>query len=218
VIRNLLLSIKKCIAPPFCLYCRAFLTEYVPYCIDCSKLIKPVLSERISLSPHHSMQVLAVSAYEDPLKRLILAKGWSHYQAARALGRIVWDYSLIKRIPVDYLVPIPLHVTRYAVRGYNQSQVIADELARLSGKPVLSALKRIKRTAQQSSVTGPERVTNVAHAFNLVEAEAIRGKVIVLIDDLMTTGSTLQAAGQELLKGEPREIVGVVVCRAYTSL
>ena len=78
---------------------------------------------------------------------------------------------------------------------------------------VLLALKRSKRTVHQSSVPAPERFKNVADAFELV-TEEIRGKVVVLIDDLMTTGSTLQAAGQELLKGEPREIVGVVVCRA----
>ena len=214
MIRNLLTTIKKVFAPPFCLYCRTFLSDYVPYCSVCAQLIKPVLSERLILSPQYSMQVLAVSAYEDPLKRLILAKGWSQYAAACALGRIMWDYSLIRTIPLDYLIPIPLHTTRYALRGYNQSQVIAEELSRLSGKRILSALKRVKCTVHQSSVPAPERFKNVADAFELVTPDEIRGKVVVLIDDLMTTGSTLQAAGQELLKGAPREIVGVVVCRA----
>lgn len=213
MIRKLVDCIKKTLAPPFCLYCRTFLQDYVPYCHDCSQLIKPVFSERIHLSSDYSMQVLAVSAYEDPLKRLILAKGWSQYAAAHALGRIVWEHSLVSTVPFDYLVPIPLHTSRYAVRGYNQAQVIANEIGALSGKEVLLALKRIKRTVHQSSVPAPERFKNVEDAFELV-TEEIRGKVVVLIDDLMTTGSTLQAAGQELLKGEPREIVGVVVCRA----
>ena len=86
-------------------------------------------------------------------------------------------------------------------------------MSRLSDKRILPALKRVKRTVHQSSVPAPERSKNVADAFELVTPDVIRGKVAVLIVDLMTTGSTLQAAGQELLKGEPREIVGVVVCR-----
>ncbi len=213
-------ALRALLAPPFCFYCRDYIYQHGPrlsdsfICASCCQLIKPIISTRIGLGAQYGMRVHAVSAYEEPLKSLILAKGWSDYTASKQLARIMWDYSMVKHIPFDYVVPLPSHWTRIARRGYNQAEVIAQEIATLSGKPLLAALKRVRRTKRQSTCTVTERTKNVKEAFALASGSScISGGVVLLVDDLMTTGSTLCAAGRELIRANPKELYALVACR-----
>ena len=112
-------------------------------------------------------------------------------------------------------VPIPLHWTRFAWRGYNQADEIAQVLAQKRGKPVVHLLQRIQRTRYQAELESPQRKENVKKAFTLRVADKnlYQDKHIILVDDLMTTGATLQAAAKELFKLKPASITAVVVCR-----
>lgn len=161
------------------------------------------------------MQVYAVAAYQRTLKRLILAKGWHDERASIVLGKLVWQNTMLPHIPFDIIVPIPLHWKRFAHRGYNQSELIAQELSVLSGKPVCLALTRTKATVFQSLLTGEERKENVKNAFELTEQarELIQGKRVLVVDDLMTSGATLQAAAKELNRCKPQSIKGAVAGR-----
>lgn len=162
----------------------------------------------------HSMHVYAASAYEDPVKPLILAKEWSDYTASKQLARFIWDYSILKNARYDFIIPIPAHWTRVAKRGYNQSLVIAKELSLLSGIPVVEALKKVKRTKAQKGSTALERRRNVCDTFVLaVEPSFIEDRRVLLVDDLMTTGATLFACGKELIRAYPKEIAALVACR-----
>ena len=160
------------------------------------------------------MQVHAVSAYEEPLKTLVLAKTWSDYGAGKALGTLLWQKSVLRDIPCDYFVPIPLHYTRYAYRGFNQCYIIAKQLSLLSGKPVLDCLKRTRRTPVQSLFSRLGRHKNVEGSITFMgDAAALEGKSIILIDDLMMSGATLHEAGRALVKAGSKEIYAVVACR-----
>lgn len=208
--------IKRIIAPPYCTYCRIFTQQDNVFCSSCIELIKPIVSTTINLYGANKMTVHAASDYSQPLRSLILAKGYSEYKASKQLAYIIWHYSALRNIDFDYLVPVPLHWTRYAWRGYNQSEVIAQELARLSGKKVLNILKRIRKTEFQASVQACERKTNVAQAFRLCQNigyNNLNNKKFIIVDDLMTTGSTLEAVGKVLLLLKPELIHAVVACR-----
>lgn len=161
------------------------------------------------------MPVHAVSAYEEPLRSLILAKKWSQYTAALQLAGLMWDYSVLPTIPFEYIIAVPAHWTRTARRGYNQAEVIARELGRLSGKPLLNeALVRTRRTKFQAACATAERSKNVADAFQLCsEPEHIKGRTILIVDDLMTTGATLAHVARELLPAQPQALFGMVACR-----
>ena len=185
-------------------------------CDDCLQLITPIVSKDITLNSKYKLTVLSVSEYKDPLRSLVLYKFKNSLSFAVQLAQIIWTLSNLKNIPFDYLVPIPLHWTRKMWRGYNQSEVIAQELSRLSGRPVLNCLKRIKRTQYQATLSPDERHKNLSRAFELdksAQSEMYAGKIFVLVDDIMTTGSTLESAAKELIRYKPQGLYAIVACR-----
>ena len=112
------------------------------------------------------------------------------------------------------IVPIPLHWTRYIARGYNQAFEIASVLALKSKKPVISCLRRVRKTEYQAVLSAEHRKKNIQMAFSVMKnPEYIEGKHILLVDDLMTTGATLQEATKILLKYKPKKISVVVAAR-----
>ena len=116
---------------------------------------------------------------------------------------------------IDAIVPVPLHWTRLRERGFNQSEQIADELGRQLDQPVLSnALKRVKKTLDQTGLSAQARIENMKGAFKIKDAGAVAGKRILLIDDVTTTGATLNEAAGELRRAGCRNVFAAVIAMA----
>ena len=119
-----------------------------------------------------------------------------------ALARTMARYMapLIEAQGTDVLlVPVPLHRSRIWSRGFNQSAIVARELSRLTGLPTLAgALTRTKRTPPLKGMSPLQRRRAVAGAFKVPESEAVRGRTIVLVDDVLTTGSTANSCARAL--------------------
>jgi len=112
------------------------------------------------------------------------------------------------------VVPVPLHPRRLRERGFNQSLLIARGLARASGLPlVYGRLKRTRDTGQQVGLKAVERKENVKGAFKLEDAPFFKGARVLLVDDVMTTGATLNECSR-LLKGAGAEVEAITVARA----
>jgi ComF family protein len=102
---------------------------------------------------------------------------------------------------VDLIVPVPLHPARLRRRGFNQSTIIAEGIASVLNKPLHEkALRRSKYTSTQTRRGRYERWKNVEGLFICPSSAAVENKHVLLVDDVVTTGSTLEAAGSELLK------------------
>jgi ComF family protein len=113
----------------------------------------------------------------------------------------------------DAAVPVPLHSARRRARGFNQ----ADDLARHIGLPVVSALTRVRSTATQTALPAPERHANVAGAFGTTRhARALAGASVLLIDDVRTTGATLDACASTLRAAGVREVFALTAARVET--
>lgn len=99
----------------------------------------------------------------------------------------------------EYIVPLPLHEKRFYERGYNQVELVAKELSKLTGREVLNSLVRIKNTKRQSEMKNKiDRLKNVENAFTCNDPAVIMGKKVLLIDDVVTSGKTLWEAADVL--------------------
>jgi ComF family protein len=112
----------------------------------------------------------------------------------------------------DVLVPVPLHWTRYAWRGFNQAEELAYGYAQNKKTRVVRAVKRIKRTKLQNNAQ--DRSTNVVGAFAATEVlENLKGKQILIVDDVLTSGATIAAVARIIMQAKPASIAAVVICR-----
>ncbi len=208
-------ALDQIIAPPVCAYCKNFLKTRAIFCTSCSEKITQVVSVQIPITATKSMMVMAGCEYKEPVKSLIIAKSWGDIIAGDQLGQITWEYSYFKHVPCDYLIPVPLHWLRTAKRGYNQAQEIAQTLAQFKKAEVAPIVVRTRNTPFQSSVAHDQRYANVKQAFALkaIDTTLYHNKHLVIVDDLMTTGSTLAQVAKVLLPLQPASISALVTCR-----
>jgi ComF family protein len=112
----------------------------------------------------------------------------------------------------DVLVPVPLHWRRQFVRGYNQAEVIARRIGRACEIPVARAVRRVRNTETQTHLhSAARREKNLREAFALRDASAVKGKHVVVVDDVWTTGATMQAMARVLKLGKPASLSAIVV-------
>jgi ComF family protein len=190
--------------PPWCALCGRPLSRsgfhLCSQCLQAPPLIDGIRSvgffEGVLREAIHHFKYGGLMVLGEPLGELA-AEGW------RSL-----------RLPGDVIVPVPLHARRVRERGYNQSALLARELGRRVGLPVLeSALSRTRETVPQVELNAQQRHANVADAFECVTGE-ICGHAVLLVDDVCTTGATLNACAEALRKQEPRSIWALTLARA----
>jgi ComF family protein len=115
---------------------------------------------------------------------------------------------------VDLVVPVPLHWWRRYRRGFNQSEVLGQEIARRTGLLCSSqALRRTVSTPPQARMSARQRRRNVASAFTVPDSALVRGRTILLVDDVLTTGATLGACAKALKKAGARRVVALTLAR-----
>ena len=101
---------------------------------------------------------------------------------------------------IDYIVPVPMYYSDKLKRGYNHTEKICAELSRLTGIKTLNALKKTKRTNRQKELSRKERLVNLKNSFTVICGEQLKGKSILVIDDVTTTGATFISILESLEK------------------
>ena len=191
----------------------AFLNIFFPpVCPVCSKKIKtngclcPECFSKLHFVVDNSNVQSSAIVYNEIGKQLILSfKYGDRLDLTPLLARLMYNSGLTVLDGADVLTCVPLHWKRMLIRKYNQSAVLAKELSGLSGIPSNPfLLKRVKSTPKQG--TRKERFENVKNAFVLNSGFSVREKTVVLIDDVLTTGSTAQACSNLLRKGGAKEV------------
>jgi len=111
----------------------------------------------------------------------------------------------------DTIVPVPLHPDKLYTRGYNQSFEIATGVSHVTGHPVVEALERIHKSETQTHLSRWDRFENTSNEFCIAKPDEIRGKSILLIDDIITTGATMSGSASPLIaNGASRIIVAAI--------
>jgi ComF family protein len=132
---------------------------------------------------------------------------------AAPLSRL-WSKINIQDLPVEAIIPVPLHPTRLRERGFNQALLLGKAIAKIHKKTVLTgALKRIRNTIPQVQLDHSERERNVRGAFAVKNRREIMDKRLLLVDDVFTTGATVNECARVLKKSGANEIFIVTLAR-----
>ncbi len=223
--------------PPQCLLCEAFVSRFgvlcaqcwpaigfiaPPYCIRCGLPFAYTLGEgaicaECIRTPPLYAQARAALRYDDASRRLVMAlKYHDQQQLARAYALWMAQAGAELLARADLIVPVPLHRRRFLTRRYNQSALLARALGRICGLPVcMDALVRVRATTPQTGLSRKERQKNLKNAFTSSprHAEILRAKRILLIDDVMTTGTTLLHCTKALHNAHAAEVNVLTLAR-----
>ncbi|MEL7562892.1 ComF family protein [Dehalogenimonas sp. 4OHTPN] len=197
----------------FCARCRETLPfQAPPFCPACGK----------SLDHHPDCDLLApelrelrsVFRFEGPLKKAVHQLKYNNLRdITGVLGAFMADFLKSNSITGDALVPVPLHRSRLRERGYNQSELLALAVHRLTGLPVfVDALKKIRPTPPQAdSASVEERRGAVVGAFRCYNT--LKGRRVILIDDVATSGATLSACAAAAAAAGAAEVRALTLAR-----
>lgn len=222
-------TILDFIYPPYCVCCEVRLArEEFLVCHICwqknnqTGFLKRINPRSLSLrrTPYWH-DAGTVYAFHDCSRTLI--HEFKFHGKTRLAARFGVDLgTVIARTPVlaqtDCLVPVPLHPARFRERGYNQSLLLAEESCRWCGIPVLQdGLLRLKNNRSQTGLNRHQRYENVAGIFRVPDVKAVRKKQIILIDDVMTTGVTLNECARVLADAGAVRVYAVALVHPDTA-
>jgi ComF family protein len=163
-----------------------------------------------------SVKAYSACLYEGTLKELIHV---FKYKGRLALACVFSDIMMeyIKENPeimdADIITAVPLHKSRLKEREFNQSMVIANKINEKLGFPVKEILEKTVKTKYQNELTKSERMTNLKGAFKVRENTGINGKRMLLIDDVMTTGATLNECAAAMLSSGAKSVTCFTLSR-----
>ena len=176
--------------------------------------LPPACCPRCRRSPRLVDRARAVGVYDGALRAIVHALKYDGRRSlARPLGRLMRERGADLLDGAACVVPVPLHHSRRRQRGFNQ----AADLARHLGVPVRPALRRVRATATQTGLPAAQRNRNVRGAFAAARAaRELSGRAVVLIDDVSTTGATLEACARALKEAGVAEVRALTAARVVT--
>lgn len=189
--------------PPFCPGCGGTLSGILEICRNCLAEPKRPWKQALALFDMKGKASEVIYAY----------KYRNRPELARALGRLAACKLKELDTEINLIVPTPLHWTRYLWRGFNQAELLSHGISEVTGIPMRTALRRVKRTKQQARLKRDERLLNIHEAFSVIDSTILKKRAILLVDDVLTTGSTLSVATKTLLEGGASCVYVLVAAR-----
>lgn len=200
--------------PPFCVCCKE---NGAVLCDECYQLIhfnlQPISSNLINQD--HLDQVLILAVYQPPISQLIKALKYQHTkEAGKMLAQLLFLHIIFPEF--DLITNAPISKKRLNERGFNQAQLIAERLAKILNKPSGQLLKKIKDTKKQAQSNFQQRLSNLSGCFQVESQyrDFIKDKTILIVDDVISTGSTLNECAKTLKISGAKRIIGVALAQS----
>lgn len=230
-------SFLDLVYPPLCLHCEEGLEKAHPlFCFECLKQMAPIdpaercpycFSSEIDLEhekccdqcrhqPPLTERIAAVFDYEGPAATLIkkLKYGGQSY-LAKGAGAYLAAYFLQLGWPLpNGIIPMPMSRLRAIERGYNQSALLAESIASLLSCPIYDLLKRTAGDYSQAGLNYQQRLELNSKTFQVKSKISLEDKCLLIIDDVITTGSSIRCCAEALQELYPSKIYALAVCRA----
>lgn len=199
---NIIENVLNFIFPPACGICGKLSDSYL--CKNCYEDIRKI--EKNVIEKYYDKffdSHFWIFKYEDELRDKIIDYKFNEksYLYRTFVEIILNNKKACEYIKsFDYVIPVPIHKKRYKVRGYNQSELIAKDL----GKKIENLnfrndiIKKIKNIVPQSTLNKDERIKNIKGAFDIINTDELQGKKVLLLDDIFTTGSTVNECSKIL--------------------
>ncbi len=225
-------DLASCFFPNICYICREKKAESTHLCAECRRdlpAIKPpycpgcggendgifdLCPKCLKEEKRPWKNAIAAMNYEDSFIKTIQDfkyNGNSHL--ARLLGELAAEKWKERDLQADCVVPVPMHWTRRIFRGYNQTELIASVFCKSTRIPMVKLLKRVRSTPKQAKLSREQRKKNLNGAFKIsgFERDFKKTRSILLLDDVITTGATLETASRVLLGSGICEEVNIIV-------
>jgi ComF family protein len=199
----------RVITRPFCEVCSEPFLGQIDGVFICSECREQQFRFQCAVSGHLSRDVVRDLVHQFKYKKRIYLR---HALADWLAGTL--NDSRLQNPPCDRLVPVPLHSTRQRERGFNQALLLAEELEKSSGIPIADCLKRIRYTESQTHFDRNARMENLRGAFKMRQHSEVRHLHLLLIDDILTTGSTVDECARVLLDAGAASVRVATVARA----
>lgn len=189
---------------PVCMRCgKPLFNQRTEYCMDCKR------------KAHNYRQGKAVFVYEGKIRQSIYRFKYGNrreYAAFYAKEAAALYEPWVRRQELEAIIPVPMYEGKRRQRGYNQAEVFAEQLGMELALPVEKKIvKRVKNTVPQKELPEAERKHNLKNAFQLC-SDIVKYKKVLLVDDIYTTGSTMDEVAKELLSAGVKEICFICVC------
>jgi ComF family protein len=156
---------------------------------------------------------ISICDYDGELRTKIVSfKQEGNKHIGRAFAWLVADKIAEMGIDVDYIIPMPISIERFKERGFNQTEVLCELLDKELVRTDI--LVRVKNTPHQTGLSRENRETNLKAAFQVVDKKVVKGKKVLLIDDIYTTGSTLNESAETLMQAGAKEVYALTLARS----
>ncbi len=202
-------------------------------CLDCGVLGEFICTDCLKKIPTRPSKPPEKIRYQDYLDQVHVSSFYANHILARLIDLYKFHYQeqlgkILSQITINYLkknklsttlndfiiIPLPLHRRRYLERGFNQSQILAQFIGQYLNIPVVAdVLIRTKYTKHQTKLNMPKRLKNITGVFTTNNKQKIIGKKILLIDDVVTTGVSLNEAAKILRQNGAIKVIGLVLAK-----
>ena len=202
--------------PPTCGICGKLNNDYL--CKKCEKLLNRHVSENVlNIDNMNFQELIYIFKYEGIIRESILKYKFEEksYLYKTFVNFLLKNDKVFENIKnYDTIIPVPISNKRYKKRGYNQSWLLAMELSKLMNLTLITnCLFKAKDVIEQSKLTKEQRVENIKDVYFLTNESKIENRKILLLDDIYTTGSTVNECCRMIKKANPKKIGVLVLAR-----
>lgn len=219
LIENLGDKIADLLFPPACIFCNQITKDKSLICEPCKKALKKQITDKPQSiyvkDTKYIDKIGTVFAYNDFTKNAVLnLKSTGRTDIVLFFGELLYDEfeTVFGSLSFDAIIPVPMHKIKRKRKGFNQAYLIAKVVSKKTKIPVISdALIKPKHKKEQKKLSSKERRKNAKKAYECLNKEKISGKRLLLVDDVMTTGSTADECARVLIESGAENVSALVI-------